>query len=284
MDARMRRRRIRLAVAAAIIVAVTICVFAAIRLAVSSYREAAIGHGLGQPRSQAEGFRPAARRVATPGRKSAAREKYESLHSETRKTVEARLHSVRADLHMPATMRLNRENEVTLVVGDGAGGEPESPSGVSIPVEVKLLENAVTEVSAWLLPLQTDAVVTLRDGGQEKQGVAPGERTRWIWIVVPKEPGALQLEMSSWVKSDAGVGTVEYPDPDAPVPIDVSWTDRSLFYLDEVGTAGQVLTALIATLTAAGSVLGIFRGFGFRLLGLRLAGRRPSTDDVGLRT
>ncbi|MGA2128021.1 MAG: hypothetical protein ABSG76_17945, partial [Xanthobacteraceae bacterium] len=85
MDTRVRRPPIRrLVVAAAIIVAATICVFAAIRLAVSGYREAATGHGLGQPRSQTEGFRTAARRAATPGRKSAARERYESLHSETR--------------------------------------------------------------------------------------------------------------------------------------------------------------------------------------------------------
>jgi hypothetical protein len=283
MDAGVQRPSIRLGVTLAIIVAMTICVFAAIRFALSTHGEATTGPGLGQPRSQSEGFRPAARRAAAPGRKSAAREKYESLHSDARKTVEAKLHPVRAELHAPATMRLNRENEVTLVVDDRAAGEPEALPGVSIPVEVKLLENAVTEVSAWLLPLQTDAAVTLRDGGTEKQGVAPGVRTRWIWIVVPKEPGALQLEMSSWVKSDGGAGTVEYPDPDTPVPIDVSWADRGLFYLGEVGTAGQVLTALIATLTTVGTVLGIFRGFGVRLLGPRLA-RGPSPDDAGLRT
>jgi len=275
-------RRSSIGLLAAIIVAMTICVFVAIRFAVSTHRA---GLNLGQPRSQSEGFRPATHRAATPGKKSAAREKYDSLHPDTRKSVEEALHPIRAELHMPTVMRLNLENEVTLVVDDGAAGEQEPLAGPSVPVEVKVLENAVTEVSAWLLPLQTDAEVKLRpDGGEEKRGVAPGQRTRWIWIVVPKEPGALQLELSSWVKSNGGAGTVEYPDPDTQVPIDVSWLDRGLFYLGEQGTAGQALTALIATLTAVGSVLGIFRGFGIRLFGPRLGGRSPSPDDAELRT
>jgi hypothetical protein len=275
MHASLPRPSVRLGLLAAIIVAATICVFVGIRLAVSPHR-APGSLNAAQPRSQSEGFRLATHK------KSALREAYDKLHPDKKKRVEEALQPVRAHIRLPTTMRLNRESEVILVVG--AGGETEVLPGRSIPVDVKVVENAATFVSAWLSPFQTDAEVKPRpDGSDAKRAVEPHGQTRWTWIVTPKEPGDLTLELFSSVNSDDG-GVVEYPDAELLVPIVVSWSDRALYFVGEAGSVGQLLTALVTALTTIGGVIGLLYGFGIRLFGPRVGAHRAAPEDSELRT
>lgn len=277
MYAALRRPAVRLGLLATIVVATTICAFVAIRFAVSTQRQTPdASPNLEQPRSHADGFRLAAHKT------SAVREAYDGLHPDKRKKVEDALRPVQAHIQLPTTMRLNRENDVVLLVGTGAA--PEGMPGRSIPVDVKVVENVVTVVTAWLSPYQTDTQVTLRpDGGDEKRGVAPHGQTRWTWIVNPKEPGDLALELSSAVKSDDG-STVEYPDADMLVPIVVSWPDWALYYVGELGSVGQLLTALVTSLTTIGGVIGILYGFGIRLFGPRGGAHGAVPEDPEMST